>query len=122
MERRAAARAKPIFDALIRAAEGLSRSITDGLNNGSMARGLALLVTTTLAAGALAWATGALGPVTRPMLPVTPVALIGWFMLVVSTGVMVTVHRERLLALVLIAIVGLIVSVGFAYLLSLIHI
>ncbi|MGO8411576.1 hydrogenase subunit MbhD domain-containing protein, partial [Rhizobium ruizarguesonis] len=52
----------------------------------------------------------------RPMLPVTAIALIGWVMLVAATGCMVFYHRSRLLALVLVGIAGLIVSASFVYL------
>ncbi|MDO5632081.1 MAG: monovalent cation/H+ antiporter subunit A [Paracoccus sp. (in: a-proteobacteria)] len=108
--------AKAIFDTLVLAVVRLSRRITDGLTNGSMARAIALLVAAALAAGLLAWTTSASpGPV-RPLLPVPPVVLAGWFMLIVSSFAMVAFHRNRLLALVLMAIVGLMVSVGFAYL------
>jgi len=59
--------------------------------------------------------TGEAGPVTRPMLPVEPVPFVGWLMAIVATGCMVFFHRIRVLALVLVGIVGLITSIFFAY-------
>ena len=93
-----------------------SRGIADGLTNGSMARGLGAIVAVIVAAGIAAWATGAAPAFSRPMLPVTAIALIGWVMLVAATGCMVFYHRSRLLALVLVGIAGLIVSAAFVYL------
>ncbi|MCQ0970557.1 monovalent cation/H+ antiporter subunit A [Paracoccus sp. TK19116] len=107
--------AKAMFDATILNFGRLCGWLTDRITNGSMGRALAALTVTVVFCGALAWSTGSAGPITRPMLPVEPVPLIAWFMLIVATGCMVTFHRRRLLALVLVGIVGLIVSVGFAY-------
>lgn len=107
--------AKNIFDALVMACVKFARLITDALTNGSMPRALAFFTLTTVFAGSIAWYTGAAGPVTRPMLPITPVPLIGWILAMTATACMVFFHRVRLLALVLIAIVGLITSAFFAY-------
>ena len=65
--------------------------------------------------GFAAWHTGLARPDLRPMLPVTPVALMGWVLMLVATGTMVALHRRRILALVLVGIVGLIVSCTFVY-------
>ena len=108
--------AKTIFDALVAACARGARWVTDGLTNGSMARAIGILVIAMLGAGWLAWSTSATAAPARPLTPVSAVALIGWFMLIVSTGVLVAYHRNRLLALVVMAICGLIVSVAFAYL------
>ena len=107
--------AKAIFDGLVLGSVRAARALTDRLNNGSMPRALAALTVTTLLIAALAWSTGSAGPAVRPMLPIGPVPLIGWIMLIIATGCMVAFHRHRILALVLVGIVGLIVSVGFAY-------
>lgn len=107
--------AKTVFDSFVLSCVKLARSFTDWLTNGSMPRALAFFTLTTVFAGGLAWYTGAAGPATRPMLPIQPVPLIGWALVIVATGCMVFFHRIRLLALVLIAIVGLITSAFFAY-------
>ena len=107
--------AKAIFDSIVMAAVRAGRWLTDQLHNGSMPRALAFFTLTTLFAGCLAWYTGEAGPVTRPMLPVQPVVFIGWLLAMIAMGCMVFFHRVRLLALVLIAIVGLITSIFFAY-------
>ena len=94
----------------------LARAFTDRLTNGSMARAMLGLALTVVLCGAWAFSTGGYGGPTRPMLPVQVVPLIGWLMLVTATGCMVAWHRERVLALVLVGIVGLMVSCSFLYL------
>ncbi|MFV0386781.1 monovalent cation/H+ antiporter subunit A [Paracoccus sp. (in: a-proteobacteria)] len=108
--------AKSIFDWLVLSLVGIGRRITDGLTNGSMNRAFVAFGIAVVLAGTLAWFTGSEGPATRPMLPVPPVVFIGWLLAMVATGCMVFFHRIRLLALVLVAIVGLITSGFFAYL------
>ena len=108
--------AKTIFDAIIRRAARYSQLANDALHDGRLARGASMMAITIVMAGTFAWATGQAGPVTRDMLPIEPVALIGFILLFVATGCMVVFHRNRLLALVLIGIVGLIVSCAFIYL------
>lgn len=107
--------AKANFDRLVAGCIRLGRAFTDGVTNGAMPRALAAFTLVTLGCGALAWHTGSAGPVTRPMLPVEFVPAIGWFMMMVATACMVYFHRVRVLALVLIGIVGLITSIFFAY-------
>ncbi len=108
--------AKAIYDALTRAIARAALAVTDGVHNASMSRYLAVFTLATVGAGLMAFAGGTLGPVTRPMLPVSPVPFIGWSLLIVATLCVVAFHRYRLLALVLIGIIGLIVSVGFVFL------
>ncbi|MDO5641545.1 MAG: monovalent cation/H+ antiporter subunit A [Paracoccus sp. (in: a-proteobacteria)] len=108
--------AKVIFDAVIRCAVRAAQRADDALHDGRMARGASMMVFTIVMAGALAWTTGTVGPMTRPMLPVAPVAGIGFLLLIMATACMVAFHRNRLLALVMIGIVGLMVSCAFIYL------
>ncbi|SIO45119.1 multisubunit potassium/proton antiporter, PhaA subunit /multisubunit potassium/proton antiporter, PhaB subunit [Rhodovulum sp. ES.010] len=108
--------AKAIFDALVGGVAGLSQRFTDGLHNGAISRYLAIFIAATLALGYAAWTGGGLGPPTRPMLPIPPVAAIGWLLLVAATLLVVTMHRRRFQSLVLIGVIGLMISVGFVYL------
>ncbi|WBU63697.1 monovalent cation/H+ antiporter subunit A [Paracoccus aerodenitrificans] len=108
--------AKVMFDAVIRRAALWAQAVNDALHDGRLARGASMMAITIVMAGVFAWATGTVGPATRPMLPIDPVPTIAFILLIVATGCMVTFHRNRLLALVLIAIVGLIVSGAFVYL------
>ncbi|MCB1332223.1 MAG: monovalent cation/H+ antiporter subunit A [Roseivivax sp.] len=108
--------AKAIFDALIRAAVRLSARVTGWTHDGTISRYIAIFVIATIASGLAAYFGGALGPQTRPMLPVTPLAAVGWVLVVVATGLVVVLHRKRFLVLVVISIIGLMVSAGFVYL------
>ncbi|MFI0395593.1 monovalent cation/H+ antiporter subunit A [Paracoccus jiaweipingae] len=108
--------AKTLFDWVVGQFVRLSRIVTQRITNGSMARALAAFCMTALAAGSIAWGTGHIGGATRDMLDIQPVPLVGWLLMLVATGCMVAFHRHRLMALVLIGIVGLMVSGAFVYL------
>jgi len=107
--------AKVIFDALMAGVVWLARAITAGVHNGSMARSGAVFAVTIVVAGYAAWAGGAQAPATRDLLPLAAVPLAGWFALMLVTLCLVFWHHQRLVALILIGVIGLIVSVGFVY-------
>ena len=108
--------AKAIFDRLVAALVALSRAIAEGSHNGAISRYLAIFTVTAVALGWVAHASSGLSAPTRPHLPVAPVIAVGWVMLVVATLSVVTMHHHRFRALVLIGIIGLSISAGFAYL------
>lgn len=105
--------AKTIFEGLIETLVTGAKALTHPLHNGAFSRYAAIFTVTVLAAGYHAWTTGLVGPQTRAMQPVTVVEVVGWVLLVAATSGLVFLHRNRLLALVLIGIVGLMVSIGF---------
>ncbi len=107
--------AKTIFEALIAAVVSLARSGIHGLHNGAFSRYAAIAGVTMAVVGYFAWATGTSGPATRVPLAAGPVEIAGWIMLVAATAGLVFLHRNRLLSLILIGIVGLMVSVGFVF-------
>ncbi|WP_295316645.1 monovalent cation/H+ antiporter subunit A [Roseobacter sp.] len=107
--------AKTIFEAVIAAAVSAARTFSHGLHNGAFTRYAAIFAVTVVAAGAHAWSTGVTGPATRSMQPAESVPIAGWLMLVAATVALVFQHRNRLLALILIGIAGLMVSVGFVF-------
>ena len=107
---------KRTFDAITRAATGTARYITERFTNGSMSRALAALSISIVLCGLWAFSTGRYQGVTRPMLEIKAVPLIAWLLLMVATACMVYFHRLRILALVLVGIIGLIVSCSFIYL------
>tara|TARA_R110002020_G_scaffold400596_10_gene610932 strand:- start:33805 stop:36672 length:2868 start_codon:yes stop_codon:yes gene_type:complete len=107
--------AKTIFDAIIRGVVALARGQTLPLHNGAFSRYAAVMAVTVAVAGYYAWSTGTVGPATRSVQPAGPIEIAGWIMLVAATLGMVFLHRNRLLSLVLIGIVGLMVSVGFVF-------
>ncbi len=105
--------AKEIFDSLIGASVGASTAVTQRLHDGAFTRYAAIMVLTVVAIGAHAWMTGAGAAATRAMLPITPIALASWAMLIAAAGFLVAVQRNRLAVLILMGIIGLMVSVGF---------
>ncbi len=107
--------AKVIFEALVEAAARLARALILPLHNGAFSRYAAVGATVIVAAGFHAWSTGTLGAPTRTMQDAGPVVIAGWLLLVAATIGLVFMHRNRLLALILIGIVGLMVSIGFVF-------
>ncbi|WP_425045661.1 monovalent cation/H+ antiporter subunit A [Primorskyibacter sp. S87] len=108
--------AKQIFDAVIGACTAASNRITDLLHNGAVTRYAAIFVAFTLGIAFYAYSTGSMGAPTRELLPVPPLPMVGWVCLVGATISMVAFHRNRLLVLVLVGVVGLVVSLAFNYL------
>ena len=108
--------AKAIFDRLVTAIVAAARAITDLSHNGAISRYLAIFTVTSVVLGWIAYSSSGLSAPTRGLLPVPPVVAVGWVMLIVATVSVVTMHHHRFRALVLIGIIGLSISAGFAYL------
>ncbi len=108
--------AKDIFDQFIRGFVNCARALIHPLHNGAFTRYGMIMAVTVIAVGYHAWATGTVAPATRAVQPAGLIEIAGWIMLVVATIGLTVLHRNRLLALVLIGIVGLMVSVGFVFL------
>ncbi|MGL4297165.1 MAG: monovalent cation/H+ antiporter subunit A [Aestuariivirga sp.] len=108
--------AKSIFDAVLDRLVGWAGSLTQALHDGAMTRYTAIFMATVVLAGTGAWFGGAGPGVAREFLPVGPVPAIGGLLLLVATGCIVAFHHNRLLALIFIGVIGLIVSLAFAYL------
>ncbi|MEL6570942.1 MAG: monovalent cation/H+ antiporter subunit A [Pseudomonadota bacterium] len=107
--------AKTYFDLFISGLVRLARIIIRPTHDGSFTRYAAIMLGFVAIAGYYAWATGTVGAPTRDLQTAGPVEIAGWLMLVAATGGLVFLHRNRLLALILIGIVGLMVSVGFVF-------
>ncbi|MFK7751352.1 MAG: monovalent cation/H+ antiporter subunit A [Sedimentitalea sp.] len=105
--------AKDIFDAMMARLTALTRAITDRLHDGAISKYAAIFLVFTLGLSGYAYLGGTMGEQTRAHLPITPVPAIGWVLLVGSTLCVVAFHRNRLLSLVLIGVVGLVVSMTF---------
>ncbi|PWE49484.1 MULTISPECIES: monovalent cation/H+ antiporter subunit A [Thioclava] len=108
--------AKAMFDWVIARAQSLAGWITQALHNGAMARYLMLFTITSVGVGLYAFTSGTLGPQTRALTPVNGAAVTSWLLLLTATMCIVAFHHNRILALVLIGIVGLTVSVSFIFL------
>ncbi|KIN70684.1 pH adaption potassium efflux system protein PhaA [Sulfitobacter noctilucae] len=107
--------AKTIFDALIASVVAVAQKAIHGIHTGAFSRYAGIAAVTITVAGYYAWVTGISGAPTRALQPAGPVEIAGWVMLVAATAGLVFLHRNRLLSLILIGIVGLMVSVGFVF-------
>ncbi|NNU80154.1 monovalent cation/H+ antiporter subunit A [Halovulum dunhuangense] len=108
--------AKDIFDGLVARIVSGCRALTEATHDGALSRYLAIFVAATVTLGAVAWSGGGHVTGTRAMLPVSPIAAIGFVLLIVATGSVVMMHRQRFLSLVLIGVIGMMISGGFVYL------
>jgi multicomponent K+:H+ antiporter subunit A len=108
--------AKAIFDRVIGGAVAGARGLTGRLHDGALTRYAAIFTVTTVLVGAHAWFSGTTSDPTHEPIPLSPMPLAGWLLLVGAAFYLLRCHRQRLLALVLMGVIGLIVSVGFNYL------
>ncbi len=107
--------AKPIFDALIETLAAAARGVTDALHNSSLSRAVAAAVLAIAAATLWAFSGGTHVAGTRELLPVTP-ALVGiWAVMVIAALALPFFHRDRVVALVLTGVVGLLIAPMFAF-------
>ena len=106
--------AKALYDRLLDALFACARSITRLLDTHSLQRMLALFILFALILGAAGWV-GSDAPLTgtRPLLEVDGVSLLVTLGLVATAIAVVVLHRQRLLALILMGGVGLMVALIF---------
>jgi len=107
--------AKRWYDAVIDTTVTLSARLTLALQNGSLQRYLSLLVGAALIVGL--WPFWQLG-YARGSLPSTPLdnaTLVAWVMLVVTAVGTAVFHRRRIVALVMLGVVGLVVTLAFVH-------
>ena len=108
--------AKSIYDGIIAMLVSIAQVITGRLHDGSLTRYAAIFTVTVVAVTAHAWMSGTVSPPSREGLSIEPVPMTAWILLVTATAVLLRYHRNRFLALILMGVVGLVVSMAFAYL------
>ncbi|MEJ8836150.1 monovalent cation/H+ antiporter subunit A [Ramlibacter sp. AN1133] len=101
-----------------RAVQGLidgARRLTAATENGSLQRNAALLVGSAVAAAAWPFLRegNAAGTGGRALLPASPLALVLWGILLAAGAALVLGHRDRLRAVVLAGVVGLVTALAF---------
>jgi multicomponent K+:H+ antiporter subunit A len=107
-----------LFALAVQGLLGAARRVTAALDDGAVQRSLALLVASALALGAAAtWSGNGAAPLMGPLplQPVDGVAVALWLALAAAALGAVLLHRRRLVAVILVAIVGLVVSLAFVY-------
>jgi len=92
-----------------------ARRLTAWLADGSLQRSVALFLATALVLGAAPFALRGLAPPWNPPAPASPLAVALWLVLAAAAVGTVVAHRNRVLALVFAAVVGLVASLGFVY-------
>mgnify|MGYP006424866649 CR=1 FL=1 len=107
--------AKAMFDAVIATAVDLSRRVVLGLHNGSLQRYLAFMIGAAVVVGFSTFLASTHGGGARELLPVSPVAVITWLVLVTACALAINYQRSRLLAVVVVGVIGLIVATMFVY-------
>jgi multicomponent K+:H+ antiporter subunit A len=105
--------AKRLFDRCVELCVSAARLFTGWVQNGSLQRYLALLVTAALVAGALPFFRAGYSIGEEMLLPLNAAAVAMWLVAVAATVATVALHRRRLLSLVAIGAVGLLVSLTF---------
>jgi multicomponent K+:H+ antiporter subunit A len=108
--------AKRIFDGVIEPLAALARGLTGLIHNGSFSRAVGVAVVAIAAASLWAFRGGNHLAGTRDLLPVEPVVLAVWFLMMVAALAAPFFHRDRVVALVLIGVVGLLIAPMFALL------
>jgi len=109
--------AKPFFDWGIASLAWLSKQATGRLHNGSLQRYLFVTMAASLLVGGVTFAqhlpTFSLGA--RKVLPVNPVILMAWLLLVGGCILVAKMHANRLVAVLLVNLIGLMTSLVFVY-------
>jgi multicomponent K+:H+ antiporter subunit A len=106
--------AKPVFDALVEGLAAAARRVTGAVHNSSFSRAVAVAVLAIAGAAAWAFTGGTHAPGTRAMLPVEPVVAAVWAVMVLGALTVPFLHRNRVVALILTGIVGLLIAPLFA--------
>ena len=108
--------AKAMFDATLGGALAQAGRFTHGLHNGSLQRYLAFAIAAMVLAGFAAFLGAPHEEGTRAPLPMQPVAVVAWVLLLGGCMLTVVFFRKRLLSVLVVGTVGLIVCVAFIYL------
>lgn len=104
-----------MFQTVLSAATSISRTLLDAVDNRSLPRYLGVMVTAIGLIGFAGYTRIVAYPLAgdRATLPVTVTAVTGWLVLLLACVLIIRFHYDRLTALVVTSIVGLVVSLAF---------
>lgn len=108
--------AKLIFDTSLKTLTQTARTLTDKLHNGSLSRAFSLALLSILTLGLYAYQSAESLPGSRALTAIAAAPAVGFILLITAAIAATVLHRKRLLSLLLVGIVGLTLSAGFAYL------
>ncbi len=104
-----------IFVHTIETLRACARGLTTRLQNGSLQRYLALLIASVIILGAWPFLQFGYNTGDAPLSALNPIAVIVWVIAVVGSVATAILHRQRLVAVILVGVVGLATSLTFAY-------
>jgi multicomponent K+:H+ antiporter subunit A len=107
--------ANRIFVHTIESLLAFARSLTLRLQNGSLQRYLALLIASVIALGAWPFMQFGYSTGDAPLTDASPLAVVVWALGVVGALATAVFHRQRLVAVILVGVVGLATALTFAY-------
>ena len=107
---------KALFDRGLAALVDMAARVTTRWHDGAVTRFIAIAVVTIIGVAGFGFVTGSHDTGQRAMTPTGFAPLAVWLLLVVAACGTVALRRQRLLAPLLVGVVGLMISVGFAYL------
>jgi len=105
--------AKAMYDRVIAGAVSLSQSAIARSHTGSLQLYVAIILLATVLLGAAGFWTASHGAGARATLPMSLPAAVAWFALVAASLAAALRHHDRIFALVLTSVVGLMVSLAF---------
>ncbi|TNF60051.1 MAG: monovalent cation/H+ antiporter subunit A [Burkholderiales bacterium] len=108
-----AATGRQLFESGVDRLFGLAGRVSQRLENGSLQRYLVWLVVSVIVMGAAPLVGSDIGTGSRELLPANPLASAVWLLLLVTCVALVLSHHNRLLAVVLVGVVGLAASLAF---------
>ena len=108
--------AKALFDTSLNGLTRAARALTERMHDGDLARSFALAIVTMLVLAAYAFGSGSHVAGSRALTPVPLDVGAAWLVLALASLAATVMHHRRLLSLLLVGIIGLILSAGFAYL------
>ncbi len=108
--------AKSMFETVMARKRTQTRRFSEWLHNGSQQRYLLITILATLLFGGYCFWRFDHGPGERPLLPLNPIVVIAWAIVIGASLLVVMNHRNRLLALITVNVIGLISSLAFVYL------
>ncbi len=106
-------RPRTVFVRLYRQLAGTARRLLGLIDNRSLQRYCALLFAFTLVAGGWAFFSGTTNGARMPGQPIDEVAVVALLVLLLGSVGATALHRERLLALILVSVVGIVVTLSF---------
>lgn len=103
------------FTHILNAAVITARATVLRIHDGALSRYMAIGIATILALGAYAYFSGDTSAPTRAMTPLTGGVLALAVIFLITLGFALLRHQDRVLALLLVGVLGLLISAGFAY-------